>query len=65
MENTFKQNDRVEFNEHPLAGTGKICGVATMEYPILGKTYIVELDDPIDGYPYTHAALFERSMKKI
>lgn len=41
----------------------KVCGVATNGVSILGKTMIVEMLTPIDGWPYTHAAAFERDLK--
>lgn len=37
----------------------KVCGLATTGVPVLGRTYIVELLKPIEGYEYTHAAAFE------
>jgi hypothetical protein len=41
----------------------RIVGLAHSGVPILGLTYIVELSNPIKGYPYTHATAFEVHLK--
>jgi len=39
-----------------------VCGVCSNGVAMLGRTFIVELSEPIEGWPYTHAAAFERDL---
>ena len=42
---------------------GTICGIATTGAPVIGIGYIVELEEKIEGYEYTHCVVFESMMK--
>lgn len=41
--------------------TGKIVGIASGGFPFLGRTYIIEPNEPFanETYPYSHHVLFE------
>jgi len=74
MKNVFKQGTRVEYNPYPksdkdLILTGKICGVANTGAALIGKGYIIELDEEskqrIPDYPYSHLVAFELFLKDI
>ncbi|CAB4192871.1 hypothetical protein UFOVP1244_112 [uncultured Caudovirales phage] len=42
----------------------KVCGICgNGSSGLLGRTFIVELAEPIEGWPYTHAAAFERNLR--
>ena len=42
----FKQDEHVLFDDNTVKGTGKIKGVSSTGVTILGRGYIIELDDP-------------------
>lgn len=65
--NNLKQDDRVSFDIQVLKGTGKVVGVASSEQAIIGKSYIIEPDEPIfsDVYPYSHIVVFAIHLKLI
>ena len=50
----LKQGTRVEFNFQSFKGKGTIVGVATIEQPIIGKCYIIEPDEKLKSYDYSH-----------
>jgi hypothetical protein len=56
MSKELKQGQRVKFHIGDLMGEGKIVGMALVEQPIIGGTYIIEPDQPIKNevYDYTH-----------
>lgn len=58
MEN-LKQGTRVEYDVQTLKGKGTIVGMSVNELPIIGATYIIEPDEPIQNevYDYTHFAV--------
>ena len=67
MEAEMKQDQKVTFDNGVVKGTGKIVGVATNSLPVIGRTYIVEPDQPIknETYNYSHIAMQEIYIKKV
>lgn len=63
----LKQGTRIEFEIADLKGEGTIVGLATTGHPIIGKTYIIEPDVPINNevYDYTHFVAWESQFKEI
>jgi len=63
----LKQNQRVKFSIGDLNGTGKIVGKSLTNQPIIGGTYIIEPDEPIQNktYDYTHFVSPEIYLTKI
>lgn len=61
----LKQNQRVSFKINDIQGKGKIVGMATSGSPIIGKSYIIEPDEPISNevYDYSHFVAFEYQLK--
>jgi hypothetical protein len=62
MADKYKQNDRVFFSiTVPAAGTlegyGKIAGKT-------GPMWIIELEKPINNYPYTHIQVMDVQIKE-
>lgn len=53
-EQKYKQNDRIYFSlgEKLPSGWGKVCGV-------IGPVIIVELEQPIKGYDFTHTYIVD------
>jgi hypothetical protein len=56
MNTELKQGQKVSFKIADLEGTGKIVGKALNDQPIIGATYIIEPDQPINNevYGYSH-----------
>lgn len=67
MEKELKQGTKIEFDIHPLKGTGKIVGIATITMPIIGNLYIIEPDEPINSevYEYSHFTAWKSQIKII
>jgi len=66
----FAQNDIVAFTVGDLKGYGKIVGCSTIELPVLGRMYIVEVITstqplPSDTYPFTTIAVPEIHLDKV
>lgn len=61
----FKENQRVEFNWSGVNGTGKIVGCSSLDIPILGAFYIVELDEGIKDYPYKCISIPRCAIREI
>lgn len=61
----FKQNQKIKFNDGVNEGTGKICGIALTAQSTIGTTYIIELDNQINGYSYTHLVCAELYMQPL
>ena len=63
----LKQGQRVEYNVENLHGFGKITGKASNGVPILGISYIIEPEIPLDPevYPYSHFVCFEKFFKLV
>jgi len=64
----LKQGQRIEFHiTDDLNGTGIIVGIATLDFPIIGATYIIQPDNSIrsETYDYTHFVAFESQFKLI
>lgn len=60
----FDQGDIVAFKQDGKDIYGYVRGVALTPVPGLGATFIVELDERIEGYPYTHIAVPESMLTK-
>ena len=59
----YEQNQRVYFNlDGKIKGWAKICGSATEEMPVIGRSWIIEPEDPVPFnkviYPFTHITAF-------
>jgi len=70
----YPQGTKVEYNPYPKSDksiilTGKICGIANTDAAIIGKGYIIELDEEckniIPDYPYSHLMGWQIHLKKI
>lgn len=63
----LKQGQRVRFKIDSLSGTGKVVGVATVEHPIIGSSYIIEPDEPINSvvYDYSHFVAWDIQLTLI
>lgn len=64
------QGKIVRFEITPeIKGFGKICGVATIDFPILGRSIILQILSnegfSIRDYPYSHMVAFESQLKEI
>lgn len=59
----FYQDEIVTFNYNQVIGVGKIVGVATIEMPVLGRLWIVEMVEcsqvPNDTYPFNTISIPE------
>ena len=59
----FYPNQKVTVKTDSLNGKGRIVGCATIRFPEIGSTYIVELDDPVEAgvdlkvYPFKCVAI--------
>jgi len=65
--NKFAEGDLVKFVSGYVHGTGIIRGVASMEVPILGASWIVEMktsNKPVE-YPFSHMAFFENQLELV
>jgi hypothetical protein len=64
---TLSQNDKVEFDNGVIKGTGKICGIASESVAVIGKGYIVQPDEPIknETYEYSHVVIHEVHLNPI
>jgi hypothetical protein len=62
-----KQGTRVEFDVQSIKGKGTIVGVATVELPFIGASYIIEPDQKIENetYNYTHFVASESQFKTL
>lgn len=61
----LKQDQKVEFNTGVVKGTGKVCGVSGNGVPLAGRSYIVQLDEPIKDFEYSHISLSEIFLNPI
>lgn len=63
----LNQDTRVEFNLDGLRGTGKVVGIATNGQPVIGRSIIIEPDQPIisEVYKFSHFTVFEAYLKII
>jgi hypothetical protein len=63
------QDKVVSFKISPtIFGKGRICGIATVEQPVIGRTVILEIleitgIDPVT-YPYSHIVVPENLLKE-
>ncbi len=67
MTQRLKQGQKISYKIGDLIGTGKIVGMALNEQAIIGGTYIVEPDSPINNntYEYSHFVSPEAYLTKI
>lgn len=65
MAHQFKNGDTVYFRVSDISGTGTIVGKAVSELPVLGSSYIVKLDKPIeiDGETQEYLSCFAAWME--
>lgn len=61
--NSLKEGTKVSFDYQSIKGTGVIRGISTTPLPIIGQSYIVEIET-IDGlkeeyYPYSCLIVYE------
>jgi len=69
-ENDLKQGTKVRYKPSPFINlTGKICGISNTGVVLLGKCYIIELDEEsklkVPKYPYSNVVGFELYLEKI
>jgi hypothetical protein len=72
-EKDLEQGTRVEYNPYPkseksIIMTGKICGLANTGSAVIGKGYIIELDEEskkMIQYPYSHLVGYEIHLKVL
>jgi len=64
---TYKQGDRIHFDNGSVNGFGTVCGQSSNPVVLLGATYIIKPDVPFDTtvYDFTHFAIQQLYMKKI
>ena len=62
MTTTYKQNDEVEV-EHEIFGLvrGVVVGVV---HPHINDIFVIELEDEISGYPWSHITSHQSAMRK-
>lgn len=63
----YKQNEDVCYTLSGTTGRGKVVGLATVNLPVLGPTYIVEDTSgnfPSEEYPFTHIVCPEMWLSK-
>ncbi len=61
----LKQDQKVEFNTGTIKGTGKVCGISGNGVPLAGKSYIIQLDELIKDFEYSHISLPEICLNPI
>lgn len=66
----FKQDDFIEFNQGDTSGCGYVKGIAAMPQPIIGATYIVEVETIRSSsgkinLEYSCIPVFEQFMKLV
>lgn len=64
-----KEGQIVEFDNGRVKGIGRIRGIATIEMPVVGHTWIVEVircdSDALDAYEYSCIPMLECHIKPI
>lgn len=64
MEHTYKEGDKVFFDDGIYKGIGIIRGLAINALPILGEGYIMEVvDSKFWDYEYSHYVVYEHHLK--
>ncbi|MCK5616239.1 hypothetical protein KAR91_81000 [Candidatus Pacearchaeota archaeon] len=62
----FKEGDKVVFDlGDGIKRNGTIRGVATTRMPVIGCSWIVELEDKIPTHPFSCIAVFEVWMEEV
>ena len=56
----YTNNQKIQFTYNSFTGTGLIKGIASDKGFPIGVEYIVELDNPIDGYEYPCITIHEQ-----
>ena len=62
----FNEGDKVVWDVQKTlfpGGSGIICGCATTELPVIGRMYIVKLDNKLSFYPYSCVTIQESFLK--
>jgi hypothetical protein len=59
----LKQDQRIYFDNKVISGYGTVCGIATNDTLILGKTIIIKPDEQIGEY--SHIVMFEHFINEI
>jgi hypothetical protein len=56
-----KEGDKIEFKlgGSQIVATGTIVGIASMPQAVIGTNWIVKLDKPLDGWPFSCVTVFE------
>jgi hypothetical protein len=69
--NRLQPYQKVSFDNGVNRGTGVIEGIAAIEMPVIGETYIVKMDDPVAAgidisiYPYPSIVVARIHLKEI
>lgn len=64
----YPQDSHVAFDNGYMKGTGRVIGVATVGAPIIGQSYIIEVEEsnipiPNEAYPFKAICIFEVHMR--
>lgn len=59
----YKEGDKVDFVLPNITGTGTIKGKALQPQAAVGAAYIVEPQESLPGYDYTHILVFESQLR--
>lgn len=67
LNETYKQGDRIHFDNGVVSGLGTVCGQSSNPVVLIGATYIIKPDIAFDHtvYDFTHFAIQQLYMKKI
>ena len=67
IRDNFKQGTRVKFNIYGIIAEGKIVGISTIGYALIGKMYIIEPDIELNSekYEYSHFCLWSSQFEVI
>lgn len=62
---SFETSD-YRYSNCKLSGIGFVMGVANRgQHPICGHTYIIQMEEPISGYPFTCILVPESGLKYV
>lgn len=54
----YKPNEKIYFDNGFIKGTGIVCGKATTAQAVIGNSWIIQPDEKIPDYPYSHIVIF-------
>lgn len=60
---TYLNGTKVLFNMDGRELVGTICGLSHTPQPVIGQGYIVQLEDTLYNYDYTHIVVFDAMIK--